>query len=302
MTDTTLVIMAAGMGSRYGGIKQLEPVGPGGEIIMDYSIYDAVQAGFNKIVFIIRRDIEEDFNNIIGKRLPGNIKVEYVFQELDKIPSFYVKPEERTKPWGTGHAILCCRDVVREPFAVINADDYYGKEGFELIYEFLNSAALAGNRYCMAGFILGNTLSENGGVTRGICRVGSDDLLEAIAETSGIIRSGDRAKAKGSGGEEIYVDLDSVVSMNMWGFKPGLFDELENGFTEFLKELPKNELKKEYLLPEVVGELVRKGRAQVKVLKSLDRWFGVTYKEDKASVVDSIRALVDKGVYPPKLF
>ncbi len=302
MADITLVIMAAGMGSRYGGIKQLEPVGPGGEIIMDYSIYDAIRAGFNKIVFIIRRDIEEDFNNIIGKRLPGNIKTEYVFQELDKIPSFYVKPEDRTKPWGTGHAILCCKDVVKEPFAVINADDYYGREGFGLIYEFLNSSARDDNNYCMAGFILGNTLSKNGGVTRGICRAGSDGMLEEIVETSGIIQSGDMAKATGSGKEDIYISLNSVVSMNMWGFKPGLFNELEIGFNNFLKGLPEKELKKEYLLPEAVGELVKKGKASVKVLKTSDRWFGVTYKEDKASVVDSIRELVDKGVYPPRLF
>lgn len=302
MADITLVIMAAGMGSRYGGIKQLEPVGPGGEIIMDYSIYDAIRAGFNKIVFIIRRDIEEDFNNIIGKRLPGNIKTEYVFQELDKIPSFYVKPEDRTKPWGTGHAILCCKDVVNEPFAVINADDYYGREGFGLIYEFLNSSARDDNNYCMAGFILCNTLSKNGGVTRGICRAGSDGMLEEIVETSGIIQSGDMAKATGSGKEDIYISLNSVVSMNMWGFKPGLFNELEIGFNNFLKGLPEKELKKEYLLPEAVGELVKKGKASVKVLKTSDRWFGVTYKEDKASVVDSIRELVDKGVYPPRLF
>jgi hypothetical protein len=302
VADITLVIMAAGMGSRYGGIKQLEPVGPGGEIIMDYSIYDAIRAGFNKIVFIIRRDIEEDFNNIIGKRLPGNIKTEYVFQELDKIPSFYVKPEDRTKPWGTGHAILCCKDVVNEPFAVINADDYYGREGFGLIYEFLNSSARDDNNYCMAGFILGNTLSKNGGVTRGICRAGSDGMLEEIVETSGIIQSGDMAKATGSGKEDIYISLNSVVSMNMWGFKPGLFNELEIGFNNFLKGLPEKELKKEYLLPEAVGELVKKGKASVKVLKTSDRWFGVTYKEDKASVVDSIRELVDKGVYPPRLF
>jgi hypothetical protein len=302
VADITLVIMAAGMGSRYGGIKQLEPVGPGGEIIMDYSIYDAIRAGFNKIVFIIRRDIEEDFNNIIGKRLPGNIKTEYVFQELDKIPSFYVKPEDRTKPWGTGHAILCCKDVVKEPFAVINADDYYGREGFGLIYEFLNSSARDDNNYCMAGFILGNTLSKNGGVTRGICRAGSDGMLEEIVETSGIIQSGDMAKATGSGKEDIYISLNSVVSMNMWGFKPGLFNELEIGFNNFLKGLPEKELKKEYLLPEAVGELVKKGKASVKVLKTSDRWFGVTYKEDKASVVDSIRELVDKGVYPPRLF
>lgn len=302
MSDTTLVIMAAGMGSRYGGIKQLEPVGTSGEIIMDYSIYDAMQAGFNKMVFIIRKDLEKDFNEVIGNRIARQVKVDYVFQELDELPAGFTKPEGRIKPWGTGHAVLCCKDVVKEPFAVINADDYYGKEGFKIIYDFLNEEKGQKNLYCMAGFILGNTLSENGGVTRGICEADKDGILQEIVETSGIMKAGDHAAAKSNTGEEITISLESVVSMNMWGFQTGLFEELRMGFNDFLSKLPSNELKKEYLLPEVIGNLIKTCRINVKVLKTSDRWFGVTYKEDKAAVVQSIRSLVDKGIYPVKLF
>lgn len=302
MVDTSLVIMAAGMGSRYGGIKQLEPVGPSGEIIMDYSIYDAMEAGFNKVVFIIRKDLEQDFKEIIGKRIEKIIKVEYVFQELDELPQGFQKPADRTKPWGTGQAVLCCKDVVKEPFAVINADDYYGKEAFKIIYQFLNDKSYKSNQYCMAGFKLGNTLSENGAVTRGVCKVSESGILVDIVETSGILPEGDHAVAKNSAGEDITIDLQSVVSMNMWGFKPELFGYLEKGFVTFLSNLPENELKKEYLLPTVVGDLVKAKAVEVSVLKSSDRWFGVTYKEDKEFVVKSIRALVDKGDYPIKLF
>jgi UTP-glucose-1-phosphate uridylyltransferase len=294
--------MAAGMGSRYGGIKQLEPIGPSGEIIMDYSIYDAMKAGFNKVVFIIRRDLEKDFKEVIGNRIEKIIKVDYVFQDLDDIPSGFKKPEDRTKPWGTGQAVLCCKDVVKEPFAVINADDYYGKEAFQIVYQFLNSPAYQGKQFCMAGFILGNTLSENGAVTRGICKVTKSGILEDIVETSGIVPEGDHAAAKNSEGKDITIDLQNVVSMNMWGFKPELFNYLEKGFITFLRSLSDNEIKKEYLLPTVVGDLVKAKEVEVSVLKSHDRWFGVTYKEDKAMVVKSIRALIDKGEYPVKLF
>ncbi len=302
MADASLVIMAAGMGSRYGGIKQLEPVGPSGEIIMDYSIYDAMEAGFNKVVFIIRRDLEEDFKEIIGNRIEKQIKAEYVFQELEALPEGFNKPLQRTKPWGTGQAVLCCREVVKEPFAVINADDYYGKEAFRLVARFLKDSSYRSDQYCMAGFILGNTLSENGTVTRGVCKANEAGLLEDIVETSGIERSGDRARAQNAAGEDITLDLNSIVSMNMWGFKPGLFDALEKGFVEFLSSIGGNELKKEYLLPTVVGELIKSGQAEVIVKKTPDRWFGVTYKEDKEAVVNSIRALVEQGVYPPRLF
>ncbi len=302
MADTTLVIMAAGMGSRYGGIKQLEPVGPSGEIIMDYSIYDALKAGFNKVVFIIRKDLEKDFKEVIGERIEKQVKVEYVFQELDNLPKGFHKTEGRTKPWGTGQAILCCKNVVKEPFAVINADDYYGKEGFKLLYQFLNDKACRSNQYCMAGFILGNTLSENGAVTRGVCKVNEAGLLVDIVETSGIIPAGNHAIAKDSAGEEIMLPLDSAVSMNMWGFQPELFEYLEPGFVEFLSKLEENEVKKEYLLPTVIGDLVKEEKVEVAVLKTPDRWFGVTYKEDKEVVVKSIRALIDHGDYPDKLY
>ncbi len=302
MANTTLVIMAAGMGSRFGGIKQLEPIGPGGEIIMDYSIYDAMKAGFNKIVVILRKDLEKDFKEVIGDRIEKIVDVEYVFQELEALPEGFEKPIERTKPWGTGQAVLCCKDVVKEPFVVINADDYYGKEAFKIVYNFLNDTTHKATEYCMAGFILGNTLSENGSVTRGVCKVNDNGKLVDIVETSGIVPEGDHAVAKNSAGEDIRIDLDNVVSMNFWGFKPELYDALESGFTEFLSGIDKNELKKEYLLPTVVDDLVKAGKAEVSVLKTTDRWFGVTYKEDKDAVVRSIRTLIDKGEYPSKLF
>jgi NDP-sugar pyrophosphorylase family protein len=302
LAETSLVIMAAGMGSRYGGIKQLEPVGPSGEIIMDYSIYDAIEAGFDKVVFIIRKDLEKDFKEIIGNRIEKIIKVEYVFQELDQLPSGFAKPEGRTKPWGTGQAVLCCKDVVQGPFAVINADDYYGKEAFKIVYRFLNTDGYRSNQYCMAGFILGNTLSENGAVTRGVCKANSDGMLIDIEETAGIVPEGDHAAAKNSAGEAITIDLNSVVSMNMWGFHPELFQALEHGFVDFLSKTTDNDLKKEYLLPTVVGDLVKNQAAEVYVLKTMDRWFGVTYKEDKEAVVKSIQKLINKGDYPTKLF
>jgi bifunctional N-acetylglucosamine-1-phosphate-uridyltransferase/glucosamine-1-phosphate-acetyltransferase GlmU-like protein len=302
MSDTTLVIMAAGMGSRFGGIKQLEPVGPSGEIIMDYSIYDAIKAGFNKVVFIIRKDLEKDFKEIIGNRIEKLIQVEYVFQELDQLPEGFTKPAERTKPWGTGQAVLCCKDVVKEPFAVINADDYYGKEAFKLVYDFLNDKNYKENQYCLAGFILGNTLSENGAVTRGVCKANEQGVLVEIVETAGIVHAGDHASAKNANGEDISIELDRIVSMNMWGFKPNLFGYLQTGFINFLSGLGDNELKKEYLLPTVIGDLVKENQVEVSVLKSSDRWFGVTYKEDKEAVVKSIQALIEKGEYPSKLF
>lgn len=302
MSDMSLVIMAAGMGSRFGGIKQLEPVGPSGEIIMDYSIYDAIKAGFNKVVFIIRKDLEKDFKEIIGDRIEKLIKVEYVFQELDELPVGFVKPVERTKPWGTGQAVLCCKDAVKEPFAVINADDYYGKEAFKIVFDFLNDNKGRENQFCMAGFILGNTLSENGAVTRGISQVNEEGKLVDINETSGILPEGDHAKAQDSQGNEIKIDLNSVASMNMWGFTPELFNYLESGFVTFLSSLDTNELKKEYLLPTMVGDLVKADEVEVSVLKTTDRWFGVTYKEDKEAVVKSIKALIEKGEYPSRLF
>lgn len=303
MNKTALVIMAAGMGSRYGGgIKQLEKVGPSGEIIMDYSIYDAKAAGFDKVVFITRRDIEKDFREIIGNRVERKIETEYVFQELSNLPGGYAVPAGRTKPWGTGHAVLSCLGAVKEPFAIINADDYYGREAFVKVHDFLAHADLREKgRYCMAGFILGNTLSENGVVTRGVCSVGPDGNLEKVVETFGIGKNGGHAEGKDAAGTPVTLPLDSAVSMNMWGVTPDFLPELENGFTEFLKNGGASDLKSEYLLPQVIDRMIHEGRAAVKVLRTADKWFGVTYKEDKEAVVQALRALVDAGVYPESL-
>lgn len=305
MGETTLVIMAAGIGSRFGGgIKQLEPVGPNGEIIMDYSIYDAIEAGFNKVVFIIRKDLEEDFKEVIGKRMEKIINVEYAFQEIDDLPEGIKVSEKRTKPWGTGQAILSCKDIVSEPFVVINADDYYGKEAFVKIHNYLLSVKDEQDKYnyCMAGFILGNTLSENGAVTRGVCSVDRDFNLLDVEETSGIEKVGDKAIVSLPNGDKKEIDTNSYVSMNMWGFLPSIMNELESGFINFLKDVGDVEEKKEYLLPTIVDTLIKENIAKVKLLESNDRWFGVTYKEDKESVVSSFKQLIADGVYPEKLF
>ena len=281
MKETTLVIMAAGIGSRFGGgIKQLEPVGPGGEIIMDYSIYDALQAGFNKIVFIIRKDLEKDFREVIGNRIEKIAHVEYAFQELDDLPEGFTKPEDRKKPWGTGQAVLSIRGMVDGPFLVINADDYYGKEGFKKIHDYMvNHMKEDSEVYdlCMGGFMLVNTLSENGGVTRGVCEVGDDGYLRRVTETFEIQRSGD-------------------------GLPASFLKELEKGFPEFLAGIKEGDIKSEYLLPRIVDRLVEEGKAKVRVLETPDKWFGVTYKEDKQAVVDSLRALIAGGAYPEKLY
>lgn len=301
----TLVIMAAGIGSRFGGgIKQLAPVGPNGEIIMDYSIYDAKKAGFDKVVFVIRRDLEKDFKEVIGDRIEKEIEVAYAYQELSDIPAQYQeKFAARTKPWGTGQAILCCKDVVNEPFLVINADDYYGKEAYAEAYRYLTEKREASDKtqLCMVGFVLGNTLSENGGVTRGICRVGEDGVLEDITETSNIEKTENGAAVRTEEGLT-EVDVNSAVSMNMWGLNPDFFGILESGFKEFLANVEESNLKAEYLLPTIIGGLLKENKADVTVLKSKDKWFGVTYQEDKDSVIASIRNLVDTGVYPEKLF
>jgi len=301
---TALVIMAAGMGSRFGGgIKQLEHVGPNGEIIMDYSIYDAKQAGFNKVVFIIRRDIEKAFREIIGDRISAQIEVEYVYQELDALPEGYTCPAERSKPWGTGHAVLSCLGTVKEPFVVINADDYYGKEAFKVTHDFLVKAAEKGSKgeYCMAGFVIGNTLSDNGIVTRGLCQVDACGNLLSVEEMYAIERKGDIAAAKNGAGEPVEIALNSPVSMNMWGFTPDFLETLENGFVEFLKENSENP-KAEYLLPGAVSVLLEEKKASVKVLPTNDKWFGVTYKEDKEKVVQSLQELIDRGQYPASLY
>lgn len=305
MAKAALVIMAAGIGSRFGGgIKQLEPVGPNGEIIMDYSIYDAMEAGFDKVVFVIRKDLEKDFKEVIGNRIEKVVEVAYAYQEISDIPEKYrERYADRAKPWGTGQAILCCKDVVNEPFLVINADDYYGKQAYVEAYDHLIQEQEKSEKIqvSMIGFVLGNTLSENGGVTRGICKVDENHMLTDIVETSNIEKSEDGAVIRTEDGV-LEVDVHSPVSMNMWGLHPEFFKVLENGFEEFLSEIGANYLKAEYLLPTIIGELLAEGSADVKVLRSHDKWFGVTYKEDKEAVVASVRALVDSGVYPEKLF
>lgn len=306
MKNTALVIMAAGIGSRFGGgIKQLEPVGPGGEIIMDYSIHDALEAGFDKIVFIIRKDLEKDFKEIIGNRIEKAAPVEYAFQELTDIPAGFTVPAERKKPWGTGQALLAARNVIREPFIVINADDYYGKEGFKLIHDYLvntpeNRDGLM--EMCMAGFILSNTLSENGGVTRGICKVDGNGFLTAVTETYDIYMKDGKVHASDNAGNPVTAEAGQHVSMNMFGLPAAFIGELEKGFPEFLAGIGENGAKAEYLLPSIIDRCIREGKARVRVLETRDKWFGVTYREDKPSVVASIRRLVDEGVYPEKLF
>lgn len=305
MKNITLVIMAAGIGSRFGGgIKQLAPVGPNGEIIMDYSIYDAKKAGFNKVVFVIRKDIEEEFDRIIGSRIKEIIDVEYVFQELDNIPNDYLEMfKQRTKPWGTGQAILCCKDVVKEPFLVINADDYYGKQAYQEAYEYLSNDQMNTDKQqiAMVSFILKNTLSDNGGVTRGICSVNEDNHLINIVETHNI-EKGDNSAFVKDGDMVIDIDLNVPVSMNMWALQPAIFNVLDEKFKIFLEKLCQDDLKAEYLLPTIIGDLLKEDLVDVTVLKSQDNWFGVTYKEDKQSVIDSIKELIMDGVYPNKLY
>lgn len=304
MSKVTLVVMAAGIGSRFGGgIKQLEAVGPNGEIIMDYSIHDALEAGFNKVVFVIRKDLEKDFKEIIGRRMEKLVEVEYAYQELNDIPErFLKKTEGRKKPWGTGQAILCCKDVVDEPFLVINADDYYGKEAYREAYAYLTGRK-DDNAYeaCMVGFVLKNTLSDNGGVTRGVCKVDEHRMLSEIIETSNIVKTAEGAAVQTEDGA-VPIDVESEVSMNMWGLSPAFFDVLEKGFDVFLEKLDPENLKGEYLLPTIIGDLLKEGKMRVEVRKSHDEWFGVTYKEDKPDVVAAIQKLITDGVYPEKLF
>ena len=305
MKDPVLVVMAAGMGSRYGGLKQIDPVDEQGHIIMDFSIYDAVKAGFKKVVFIIKKENEESFKEAIGDRLSKQIQVEYVFQELTNLPDGFSVPEGRVKPFGTGHAILCCMDVVDAPFAVINADDYYGSHAFQVIYDYLTTHEDDDKyRYTMVGYVLENTLTENGHVARGVCMTDEDNNLTGIQERTHIEkRNGQAAFTEDDGATWTEIPNDSIVSMNMWGFTPSILQELKAGFPVFLEEnLKKNPLKCEYFLPTVVGNLLTEEKATVKVLKSTDKWFGVTYKEDKPVVVAAIRKMKEDGLYPEKLW
>lgn len=306
MRETSLVIMAAGIGSRFGGgIKQLEPVGPGGEIIMDYSIHDALEAGFNRIIFIIRKDLEKDFREIIGNRIEKIAPVSYAFQELSDLPEGYRLPEGRTKPWGTGQAVLCAKELVREPFLVINADDYYGKEAFRKMAAFLTKEKLRTPdgvlHGCMAGFVLKNTLSDSGTVTRGICRVTGEGLLRQVIETYEIRKETGGIAQGVQKGEPVILNQQSLVSMNMWGFSEDFLGILEKGFSEFLSSAKLDPLKSEYLLPDIVDREIRNDRCTVRVLKTEDRWFGMTYQEDVPAVKEAIRRLIDEGQYPEKL-
>lgn len=307
MKNATLVVMAAGIGSRFGGgIKQLEPMGPTGEIIMDYSIFDAKEAGFNKVVFIIRRDLEKDFKEIIGNRMEKVIDVDYAFQEIDNLPEGFAVPKDRKKPWGTGQAILSCKGIVREPFVVINADDYYGKTGFQKVYDHLIHAKEKEENgtydMCMAGFILGNTLSENGTVTRGICQADEEGYLSTVVETGGLKKNEAGQIVHEENGSDMEITERSLCSMNMWGFTPDFIDELEAGFRDFLASVPEGDVKKEYLLPAVVDELIQKKAAKVRILPTEDKWFGVTYKEDKEAVVAAFQDLIARGVYKEDLW
>lgn len=315
MKNTTLLIMAAGIGSRFGGgIKQLEPVGLHNEIIMDYSIHDAIEAGFNKIIFVIRKDIEDDFRERIGNRVETicekqHVEIAYAFQGLNDIPDGYTVPENRTKPWGTGQAVLVAKNLIHEPFAVINADDYYGKEAYRQMHNWL-VLDHADNAIAMAGFILKNTLSDNGGVTRGVCKVaeGHTHIID-VAETRNIVKKVDDTGKISASADGVELNPESYVSMNFWGFPakegctPAYLDTLAQGFKEFFeKDVKANPLKAEYLLPTHIGGLLRDGKYTVKVLETKDKWFGVTYKEDKESVVQSFKKLIEDGVYREDLY
>ena len=286
--DATLVVMAAGMGSRFGGLKQIEPIGPSGQALLDFSVYDAKQAGFNKVVFIIKHAIEKEFKEIVGSRIEKMIDVEYAFQELDMLPEGFICPEDRQKPWGTAHAIYCCRDIVKTPFAVINADDYYGKTAYQKIYNHLKEQK---GDYCMVGFRLENTLTENGTVSRGICDV-EDGKLQSVTERTKIM------DCKYTEDDVNWTELppDCLVSMNMWGFTPGVFGYIENDLKEFFAEKI-NEPKVEYYLPKVVANVIDRGQKDVSVLVAEEKWYGVTYKEDKPVVVKAIAEKIENGEY-----
>ena len=292
MSDITLLIMAAGMGSRYGGLKQLDPVGPNNETIIDYSIYDAIQAGFNKAVFIIREEFKSEFENSITNKYRDKINVKFALQKLDDLPGDFSYPAGREKPWGTGQAILAAEKMIDEPFAVINGDDFYGKESFQVVADYYKQSS----NFSMVAFKLLNTLSDHGGVSRGVCEV-KDNHLSNIIETHDIIREGNEIKSSG----KFSLVGDEFVSMNMWGFTPKLFEYLNEGFSKFLSK-HSNELKSEYLIPSVVNDLIKKEEEQVQVLKSNASWFGVTYKEDKPFVMSQILKLIENGSYPSLLF
>ena len=301
MVKPALLVLAAGMGSRYGGLKQIDPVGPSGEIILDYSIYDALQCGFEKVVFVIRHDIEDVFRETVGAKWERKVQVEYVFQDLNDLPAPYRVPAGRTKPWGTGHAILSAASKIKEPFAAINADDFYGRSGYALLAKAFADDPDPVKRHFMVGFTLRNTLSENGTVSRGICVKNADGLLTEVTERTDILpAAGGKAQFKDTDGSIHPLTGDETASMNFWGFMPSIFDHLGGLFEEFLSKRG-TEMKSEFYIPFAVSELIGKGMISVQVMNSTDSWFGVTYREDKPVVQQSIRKLVDSGIYPTPL-
>lgn len=306
MEKPVLVVMAAGMGSRYGGLKQIDPIGSHGEVIVDYSIFDAVKAGFEEVIFVIKKEIEEDFKSIIGDRLAKRVKVRYAYQELEDLPAGYAVPEGRTKPWGTCHAVLSARDLIHGPFAVINADDYYGPQGFKTIYDSLSRTPQESLKYpfVLIGYSIENTLTEHGHVARGVCKVDKDGTLADITEHTRIEKSGEGAVfTEDNGATWTALPKGTIVSMNLWGFTRDFVDEAQKRFERFLEDaLQNNPLKGEYFLPSVVNQLLREDKAQVKVLTSPDKWYGVTYKEDKPTVTAAIADKHKSGFYPEPLW
>ena len=303
MKKTTLAFMAAGFGSRFGGgVKQIEPVGPNGEVLMEYAVHDALQAGFDRVVFIIRRDIEQMFREGVGRRVEKKCDVEYVYQDLADVPQGIVLPEGRRKPWGTGHAVLACRKVIREPFCVLNADDYYGAEAFRQIHDYIGADARDEGKLdcCMAGYVLGNTLSESGAVTRGICKVDAAGKLQEIRETRGILLRDGRPCLEAEDGVR-WLDGGEAVSMNIWGLPASFIGYLEEQFPRFLERLSRDDVTSEFLLPSIMGRLIRSGEGSVQVLPTHDRWFGMTYAQDKANTQQRIRELIAQGAYPERL-
>ncbi len=296
----TLVVLAAGMGSRYGGLKQVDPVGPSGEAILDYSVFDAIRGGFGKIVFIIRKDFEAEFKEKVGKKYEGHIAVDYCYQDLADLPAPFAVPEGRTKPWGTAHATRAARRVVREPFAVINADDFYGRDAMAKLGAYLSSVDPSSLHLCMVGYRLDLTLSENGSVARGICSVTADGRLAGVTEMTKLVKAGDVAENREDEANPVKVPLDARVSMNCWGFTPKLFEELEARFAKFLAARG-TEMKSEWYIPFVVDELIKEGKADCRVLPTDSSWFGVTYRDDKPHVMAEIKKLVDAGEYPANL-
>lgn len=300
----SLLILAAGMGSRYGSLKQLDQMGPSGETVMDYSVFDALRSGFDRIIFVIRKDFEEEFKNVIGKRYEGKVKIEYAFQDLNDLPGNFKCPEGREKPWGTGHAVYAARELLTEPFAVINADDFYGRDSYVQLANYLTDPPAPGKvRGCIASFILSNTLSENGSVSRGICTDNGNGLLMNVVENTKIYRRASDGKVVSlmDDGKEVELTGNEAASMNSWGFMPEMVGEIEKLFIEFL-EARGTELKSEFYLPGVVDSLIRSGKAEIAMRCSKDSWFGVTYKEDRPLVQAALKKLVDSGAYPEKLF